>query len=348
MQNGPESTYPYAIVYSRGMDVIAGLLNGPRADGAFLLRSLLTPPWSLRVQDQAPLTLVAVISGTAWVLPDPESSTTATCLHQGDLAILRGPDPYVFADDPATQPQAVIHPGQRCTTPDGEDLGDMRALGTRSWGNAPDGATVLVTGTYQVLSEICAPLLSALPPLAVLRDGECDTPLIPLLADEVARDTPGQDAVLDRLLDLLTVVAPRTWLARPDVETPAWYRAQDDPVVGTALRLIHDDPAHPWTVAALADAAHVSRAALARRFAAEVGEPPMAYLANWRLALSADLLRDPASTIASVAEQVGYGSAFALSAAFKRVRGISPKEHRERATRDATPIAAVRPWRVAV
>jgi AraC-like DNA-binding protein len=74
----------------------------------------------------------------------------------------------------------------------------------------------------------------------------------------------------------------------------------------------------------------------------------MAYLANWRLALSADLLRDPTATIASVAEQVGYGSAFALSAAFKRVRGISPKEHRERAARQATPVAAVRPWRVAV
>jgi len=74
----------------------------------------------------------------------------------------------------------------------------------------------------------------------------------------------------------------------------------------------------------------------------------MAYLANWRLALSADLLRDPSATIASVAEQVGYGSAFALSAAFKRVRGISPKEHRERAARNDMPVAAVRPWRVAV
>ncbi|MBW8805188.1 MAG: AraC family transcriptional regulator [Catenulisporales bacterium] len=327
------------------MDVLAGLLNGPRAEGAFLLRSQLTPPWSLRVQDQAPLTLVAVISGTAWVIPGSEPPTE---LRTGDLAVLRGPDAYVFADDPATEPQAVIHPGQRCTTPSGEDLGDLRMLGTRSWGNAPHGSTVLVTGTYQVLSEICAPLLSALPPLAVLRNGECDTPLIPLLAAEVARDAPGQDAVLDRLLDLLTVVALRTWLGRPDVQTPAWYRAQDDPVVGTALRLMHDDPAHPWTVAELADAAHVSRAALARRFTSEVGEPPMSYLANWRLALCADLLRDPSATIASVAEQVGYGSAFALSAAFKRVRGISPKEHRERAAREATPVAAVRPWRVAV
>jgi AraC-like DNA-binding protein len=111
---------------------------------------------------------------------------------------------------------------------------------------------------------------------------------------------------------------------------------------------MHDDSAHPWTVATLADVAHVSRASPARRFAAGVGEPPMAYLTNSALALSADLLRDPKATIASVAEKVGHGSAFALSAAFKRVRGISPKEHREQAASNAVPVAAVRPWRLAV
>jgi AraC-like DNA-binding protein len=322
------------------MDVIAGLLNGPRAHGAFLLRSLMTPPWSLRVRDEAPLTLVAVISGEAWVIPDGQAPTA---LGAGDLAVLRGPEPYVFADDPTTPPQAVILPGQRCVTPDGRELSDLRELGTRSWGNSPAGSTVLVTGTYQVLSEICRPLTDALPQLAVLRAGEC--PVIPMLADEIGRDEPGQEAVLDRLLDLLTVYSLRAWLSRPDVEAPSWYRAQRDPVVGTALRLLHDEPAHPWTVAELASAANVSRAALARRFTEAVGEPPMAYLANWRLALSADLLRDPAATVGSVAQRVGYGSAFALSAAFKRVRGISPKEHRERVAREPVEVAPVHPWR---
>ena len=106
---------------------------------------------------------------------------------------------------------------------------------------------------------------------------------------------------------------------------PAWYRANSDPVVGKALRMLHNNPAQPWTVAELAARAGVSRAALARRFTDVVGEPPMAYLTGWRLALAADLLRDPAATIGSVARQVGYGSPFALSAAFKRVRGVSPR-----------------------
>ena len=81
-------------------------------------------------------------------------------------------------------------------------------------------------------------------------------------------------------------------------------------------------------MAALATETGVSRAALARRFTELVGEPPMSFLAGWRLALAADLLRDPQATLGAVARQVGYGSPYALSTAFKRVRGVSPREHR--------------------
>ena len=92
-------------------------------------------------------------------------------------------------------------------------------------------------------------------------------------------------------------------------------------------------PEHPWTVADLADRAGVSRAAFARRFTELVGEPPMAFLTGWRLALAADLLLEPDATIASVARQVGYATPFALSAAFKRERGMSPRDHRARRRR---------------
>jgi len=92
--------------------------------------------------------------------------------------------------------------------------------------------------------------------------------------------------------------------------------------------MLHHNPAEPWTVATLAAATGVSRAALARRFTELVGEPPMTFLTGWRLALAADLLREPDATVGAVARQVGYGSPFALSAAFKRVRGISPQQHR--------------------
>ncbi|MBE1494816.1 AraC-like DNA-binding protein [Amycolatopsis lexingtonensis] len=310
------------------MDPLAALLDGPRAHGAFLLRSVLTPPWSLRIEDRAPLTVVAVVRGEAWIVPD---GGEAVSMGEGDVAIARGPDPYLVADHPGTPPQAIILPGQECRTPAGGHLTELTGLGVRTWGHGTDGPVVLLTGTYTMEGELSKRLLAALPTLIVLRAADWPTPLVALLAAEIGRDVPGQEAVLDRLLDLLLIAALRAWFDRPDTAAPAWYRAHDDPVVGQALRLLQHQPAEPWTVAELASATGISRAALARRFAAAVGETPMAYLTGWRLALAADLLRQHReTTIGSVARQVGYGSAFALSTAFKREFGVSPQRYRTR------------------
>ena len=308
------------------MDEIVGLLDGPRARGAFLLRAVMDPPWSVRVQDEAPLTLLAVVRGDAWVVPETPGDSVR--LGSGDVAITRGPDPYTFADDPATPPQVVIHPGEHCTTPDGQDLAQAMDLGVRTWGNSPEGSTVMLIGAYQMRGEIGERLLAALPPQLVLHEDVWSSPLVPLLADEIVKDEPGHEAVLDRLLDLLLIAVLRAWFSRPEAEAPAWYRAHDDPVAGRALRMMHNNPDHPWTVAALAAEIGVSRAALARRFTDLVGEPPMSYLTGWRLTLAADLLREPDATVGAVARQVGYASPFALSTAFKRVRGVSPRQHR--------------------
>jgi AraC-like DNA-binding protein len=308
------------------VDAVAGLLDGPRAREAFVLRSSMDPPWSLRIADEAPLTVVAVARGHACVLP--EGDMPPCRLEVGDVAIFRGPDPYTVADDPATPVQAIIHPGQRCTTVSGEELVERWRLGVRTWGNSPDGATVMLTGTYQLHGDVSQRLLRALPAVLVLRREELNSPLVALMADEIGKDEQGQEAVLDRLLDLLLITVLRAWFARPDGQAPDWYRAHADPVVGHALRLIHHNPAHPWTLAELAREVGASRAALARRFHELVGEPPITFLAGWRIALAADLLREPGTTLASVAEQVGYGSAFALSSAFKRIRGVSPRQYR--------------------
>jgi AraC-like DNA-binding protein len=311
------------------MDAVAGLLDGPRARGAFLLRSQLDPPWSMRIADEAPLCLIAITRGQAWLVPKQGEPVR---LGPGDIAIARGPDTYTLADDPQTGPQVIIEPGNRCVTPDGHEVELMSWMGVRTWGNSPVGSTVMLSGTYEVEGVVSRRLLNALPPLLVLPSDAWESPLVGLLADEIVKDDPGQEAVLDRLLDLLLIAVLRAWFARPDAEAPRWYRAYSDPVVGKALRLIHDDPARPWTVAELAAEAGVSRAAMARRFTDLVGEPPMAFLTDWRLSLAADLLLEPGATIGSVAYEVGYSTPFALSTAFKRVRGMSPREYKLAAT----------------
>ncbi|MDQ0598063.1 AraC-like DNA-binding protein [Streptomyces canus] len=309
------------------MDALAGLLEGPRARGAFMIRACFEPPWCVRIEDRAPLTVMLMIRGEAWITPDAGERVR---LRAGDLAIARGPDPYTCADDPGTEPQAVILPGAECHYPDGRALNGSMDLGVRSWGDRLDGSAVMLIGTYLWQGEVSGRLLDALPPLLTLTSDVWDCPLTPFLMEEIVRDEPGQEVVLDRLLDLLVIAALRAWFSRPEAAAPAWYRAMADPVVGRVLRLVQDDPAHPWTVASLAAKAGVSRAALARRFTELVGEPPMTYLTGWRLALAADRLRDSDATLDAIARQVGYGSAFALSSAFKRVYGVSPQEHRGR------------------
>ncbi|MER7665619.1 MULTISPECIES: AraC family transcriptional regulator [unclassified Streptomyces] len=307
------------------MDALAGLLDGPRARGAFLLRMVMEPPWSVRIEDQAPLSLMCVTEGQTWISSDAGDEVL---LRPGDVAIARGPGGYTAGDDLRTEPLALIGPGGTCHTLRGEPLAISMALGVRSWGNDPHGSSVMLVGTYQMKGEVSARLLDALPPLVHLTADEWNCPLMPVLDDEISRDEPGQSVVLDRILDLMLIAVLRAWFSRPDAKAPAWYVAMGDPVVGRALRLLQDDPAHPWTVASLAAKCGVSRAQLARRFHELVGEPPMGYLTTWRLDLAADLLRESDATIEAVARKVGYSGSFALSAAFKRVRGMSPMTHR--------------------
>jgi AraC-like DNA-binding protein len=310
------------------VDAVVGLLDGVRARGAFVLRMMMDPPWSMSIRDEAPLTLICQTHGSAAIVGDSGGTVR---VGPGDVALTRGTEHYVFADDPATTPMIVIHPGQRCTTPAGDDLRFEMSLGVRTWGNSPSGSTRSVICAYEGRSEVSARLLDALPTVLVLRGDEWDSPLVDLLAAEAANDGPGQEAYLDRLLDLLLIAVLRTWFGRAG-NAPTWWDAEHDSVVGPALKLIYNNPAYPWTVANLAAAVGCSRAMFARRFTEQVGEPPIAFLTGWRLALAADLLRSSQVTIAAVARQVGYSSPFALSSAFKRAYGVSPNTHRATAS----------------
>jgi AraC-like DNA-binding protein len=254
--------------------------------------------------------------------------TPPAWLAAGDVALLRGPDHYLFADDPARRHKRSSTPASAARPPTVRTSRRCGRSGYAAVGNASGGATEILIGTYNLESEVSRRLLDALPPQLVLRGDEWQTPVLGLLADEIPRGDVGQDAVLDRLLDLLLIHAVRAYFTRGASEAPGWFRAQDDPVVGHAVRLLQENPAEAWTLASLARETRVSRATLARRFTRVVGQPPMEYLTEWRLTLAADLILDSAETLGSVAGKVGYGSAYALSAAFKRVRGVRPGYYR--------------------
>ncbi len=302
---------PCVIVYGGGVDAFGDLFRGVRADGALFGRTVLTSPWALRFVDGASLTMCTMINGSGWLIA---ADGERTHIPPRGTVIVRGPAPFEIVDDP----NRVI-----------DDALDIRCATTCS-STLNDGATAMVVGAYTFERGVGRRLLAALPPVLVAPEecNEGDDAVLRFIAEEAAADRPGQQVVLDRLLDWLLVCTLRAWFDRPDGDSPAWYHAQSDPVVGQALRALHSDPARTWTVASLASEAGVSRAALAKRFTALVGEPPLTYLTGWRMDLAADLLVEPGSTVASVARRVGYADGFAFSAAFKRVRGIAPSAMR--------------------
>lgn len=308
------------------MDPLVRFLDGPHARRAFALRVAMDPPWSLDVRDRAPLTVLAVLSGQAWLVTDGDS----LALSAGDIALVRGPDPYVVADKPDREANIVIHPGQECTTLAGEPVHLSLSRGVRTWGNAASGETTMLVGAYESHAEIGASVTAALPRIAVVPAGSVNPALVQFLDHEVAADAPGQGSVIDRMLDVLLVHCVRAWTAAHPERAKGWLAASVDSVVGQALGLLHELPAEQWTLKSLATRLHVSRATLAARFRAVVGEPPMTYLANWRMLLASELLADPHRTTARIAGEVGYGSPFALSTAFKRRFGVSPTEYRRR------------------
>ncbi|SDT45116.1 AraC family transcriptional regulator [Jiangella sp. DSM 45060] len=311
------------------MDALADVLDGVRARSAEFCRAVLEPPWALRIADGAALALATVLRGHAWVVPDDGEPVL---VRPGEVAVVRGPRHYTVGDHPETAPSLTVLAGNRLTTMDGVEVSAAEALGRapaeRAGHGSDDGAAVVASGTYQVGGDIGSRLLTALPAVVHVPASAAVAPVLALLAAELERDEPGQSVVLDRLLDLALIASLRAWFARAEAQTPGWYRALSDPVAGPALRLVHDDPAHPWTLAELAARSGASRAAFSRRFTALVGTPPMTYVTGWRLTVAADLLRQTDATVETIARRVGYANAFALSVAFKRVRGTTPRLHR--------------------
>jgi AraC-like DNA-binding protein len=180
------------------------------------------------------------------------------------------------------------------------------------------------------------PVLGPLPRLIHVRRPATGGPdrlshLIAFAADEVRENRAGREGVLLRISELMFIEVLRRYLLTLAPDQTGWLAALRDPVIGRALALLHERPSDPWTVEALAQRAGVSRSGLAERFAALVGQPPMQYLARWRMQLAAGLLAAEQAKVSAVALEVGYDSEAAFSRAFKALVGVTPAAWRKRA-----------------
>ncbi|GAB3808278.1 AraC family transcriptional regulator [Micromonospora zhanjiangensis] len=266
-----------------------------------------------------------VLRGSCWLLP---GDGAPVALGTGDVVLLPRGTGHGLADSLSTRlvdapPSPAAADGR---TNDRMPTGHDMAV----------GVTHMLCGAYLLDRFRPHPLLGELPEVVHLpaRVGR-HTGLraaVDLLDEELENARPGADAMMPALLDVLLLHILRTWLDdRREHTRTGWSAALRDPAVAAALRAIHDAPGHPWTVQKLGARAGLSRAAIARRFTGLVGQPPLTYLAWWRMTLAARLLRDGDTPVAAIARRVGYASESAFAHAFKRAVGVAPGAFRRSA-----------------
>jgi len=303
------------------VDILQEHLIRARASGGVFARSVAVPPWGLRLPGTIQLAVHAVVQGHAWLWTEENDDPLE--LTPGDLALVRGgPDHFV-----------AHQPGAHCVSP-----AEFRSRHAGDAGLPDQRSAVFLCGAYRFAGDIGRGLVAALPPVLSL-PASVDDPIhsvVTLLSREMSHVEPGQQTVLDRLLDVLVVLGLRAGLTR-SATAPAWFRAASDPRLSPALQAMHAHAGQPWTVDELAKLANMSRATFARVFQQALGQAPMKYLSDWRMALARDLLLIQDTTLAEIAGRVGYSSVYAFATAFHRHHGESPGRWRQQEALAAIP-----------
>jgi AraC-like DNA-binding protein len=211
------------------------------------------------------------------------------------------------------------------------------------------GKSALVAGYFQFENRAANLFLAALPALIHIRaeDGQSVPWLeatLKFLAAESTSEVPGAQIIMARLTDVLFIQTLRAYIAHDakDSQTckneAGMFRALVDPQIGKALEVMHQQPDHPWTVAALADRVSMSRTGFAVRFTTMAGVAPLDYLRKWRMQKASDFLRQGEEPLEDIAGRVGYESGAAFSKAFKREMGLPPGLYRKAQVRAVTQV----------
>lgn len=273
--------------------------------------------WSVRYGAHEDPGFCVVLEGSCFLDVDGVGPVE---LQEGDFVLLPATPGFTMASDLSLKPVLA-----KPSTP----LGELRH------GDESGPPTMRQLGGYFRFDRANAQLvLGFLPAMIHIRRDEAGAKrlrrIVELIGDEATARRPGRDLILERMVEVLLVEAlrfRRTGAERGgNAEPPqrGLLAGLADPALARALRRMHDDVAHRWTVADLARAAGMSRAAFAERFTRMVGMPPMEYLLEWRIALAKDMLRRQRTPLATVAETIGYQSASAFSTAFTRHAGCTP------------------------
>jgi len=321
-------------------DVLSDVLRAVRLTGAVYFDFELSSPW-VREAPPAPELAGVVMPGAQRVI-EYHVVVRGSCwgqviggermrLAEGDVILFPQGDAHVLSSVPGMREQVDLGAFPQATSP----LPVFYEVG-----GGGDERSRIVCCFLGCDERPYNPLLDALPAVIHLSAGHGSPTewlgrLMSTAAMEARSARPGGENVLSRLSELMFVETIRQHLGTLPLSATGWLAGLRDPIVGHALAALHGDPAAEWTVERLARAVAISRSVLAERFTSMVGQPPMQYLALWRMQLASRLLAD-GGNLATVAVAIGYESEASFSRAFKKLVGRSPAVWRREQTMRAS------------
>ena len=315
------------------MDALSDVLRVIRLSGGVFLEAQFTAPWCIngrispedcaafQVLPRHVITSHFVASGQMQLQVGDEVLN----VRAGELVLLPHNDVHIFGSELGVAPisaRDVIQPAP---------AGDLMRIV-----HGGDGEMTQVLCGFLGTNNSFGPLLSSLPSVLKLDlratpSGSWIESSFRFAISQIAAGRVGSTTVIAKLSELLFVEAVSHYIAGLPDDRQGWLAGLRDPHIGRALNLLHASPAKAWSAESLAAEVGMSRSGFAERFTTLVGQPPMQYLACWRMQLAGQRLRESRETIAQVGFSVGYESEAAFSRAFKREFGDSPAAWRRAA-----------------
>jgi AraC-like DNA-binding protein len=316
------------------LDALSDVLRVARLTGGVFLHAEFFAPWCIATQLAPELCRPVlgpvshlilfhfVVEGGLELRVESEAGNVMP-LGPGEIVLMPRNDLHLMGTDlglPPVMSSEIIQPPK-----------DGGLFTIRHGGNG--ARTRMVCGFIGCDGAESNPVLATLPPalkLSLEKGGAAEwiRSTFHYAAEEVAGGRPGSETVLAKLSELLFVETVRRYVENlPDGQT-GWLVGLRDTYVARALALLHRDVARAWTVDELGREVGLSRSALADRFIRLIGEPPMHYLANWRMQVAMQKLRETSASLAQVADMVGYESEAAFSRAFRKAVGTAPARWR--------------------
>ena len=341
-------------------DVLSDLLRNVRLRGALFYYIEGLAPWvaeapaaceiipAIMPAAEHMIEFHGIIEGSCWAALVGEPPVR---LHAGDLILFPQGDPHVMSSAPGMRAEpvdlGVYFAPRPSQLPFAFSVSGAEVQPARGDRGGKEHATV-VCGFLGCDAKPYNPLLSALPrvlhmPGAAAGEGSWMAQFMRTAVEESNRRRPGGEAVLERMSELMFVDVLRRHVDTLPGEQTGWLAGMRDPGVGRVLALLHARPGEAWTIERLGEEAGMSRSVLHERFMHFIGQPPMQYLAQWRMQLAAARLRDSDDKVLEIALDVGYESEAAFSRAFRRLVGDAPGAwRRKRRAAARAPRAAAR------